>query len=168
MEWLRTMIIFTTAVGLIRWIIPSGTFEPYINYIISILTITVMLTPLIPSTSIEAMAPVSINETEYISANSQFQKLQDIQIQSILTQRLQSETKQFMEEEFPSITLVDSEVYIQQSTWNERKEVLCHLVITIEEGTTLQRSSIQHQLSQYLDLPKSRIQITTKETTHDP
>ncbi|MBQ8590359.1 MAG: stage III sporulation protein AF [Firmicutes bacterium] len=113
MEWFRTVVLFITLVGFIQWISPAGVFEPYIKYIISLLTLAIIISPLADSghfpkadSVIHLPFDMTFNDPGYDDTTARLQEIQRLQTES-LTQEKES-----------GITGEDPDVYIEQESVN--------------------------------------------------
>ena len=86
MTWIKDIVIFSAVMGFIKWIIPSGTFEKYINYIISLLTLAVIMTPLLSQTTAAVYLELPVGAVageEETRSNSQSNSIETIQTYQI-------------------------------------------------------------------------------------
>lgn len=168
MDWLRNLVLFLTAVGFFQWIIPSGTFEKYIKFIISIITLAVILSPLqgeaVLSASLE-LPQGAVAQEGYEEMTDQVEQIQFYQLQTVLEDRIEREVRTVLKHDFPGITVEDLEVYIEQGSLYDQTDVPCRITVTISDPGV--SDEIQDRLHLVLDLPDAAIHVKGKESNYE-
>ena len=167
MEWFRSIVLFTAAIGFARWITPGGTFEPYLKFIVSLLTLAVILSPLLAEEELAvwqgtASLPTVTQET-WAKETEKIQAVQQLQIREVLARRIAQEAETLLRDDFPGITEKDIEVYIQQESLESGASLPC--IVTVHTEETDRAEDIRQQLQSGLRLPQSQIRIEGKEST---
>jgi len=168
-EWFRNVVLFAAAIGFAQWITPGGTFEKYIRFIVSLLTLAVILSPLMSEKEIAVSSSVSLRDAfaaeRWQQETADIEAVQQLQIREILVQRIAQEAQILLESDFPGITGENIEVYIQQESLKNGSSVPCLVVIRTEE--THRAEEIRQQLQSGLRLPRACIQIEGKEVANE-
>lgn len=167
MTWIKDIVIFSAVMGFIKWIIPSGTFEKYINYIISLLTLAVIMTPLLSQTTAAVYLELPVGavageeETRSNSQSNSIETIQTYQIQELIIQKVKSEICSILKDKFSGITEEDITVYIEHEPLKYGGTKTCLIVIEIEE---MDRSKeISSLMEDRLDLEGVVISIKEKK-----
>ncbi len=169
MEWLRNVVLFTAAIGFAQWITPGGTYEKYIKFIVSLLTLAVILSPLMKGEDMAVISAVStegfFREESWQQETDQIEGIQQLQIREILAERISQEAEILLQNDFPGITGRDIEVYIQQESLKAETSVPCLITVRTEE--TQRKEEIQQLLQSGLRLPRSCIRVEKKEVADE-
>ena len=164
MNWLQDIVMFCAVMGMIQWIVPSGTYEKYIKWIISILTLAVILSPLSRNDVLPAglLLPIdSVTEADVSKVPIQTEALdtvQDIQIQELLKEKIRSQIFSALKGKVSGINEEDIEVYIEQMSWKDGGHGTC--LVTIETMDETRHEELRAYLHEKLDL--NGIEITFK------
>lgn len=161
MEWFRNVVLFTVAIGFAQWITPGGVFEKYIKFIISLLTLSVILSPLMGEKAISvtgaALPKEGLWEETWQKKAAHIETVQRLQIREILAQRIKREAQILLKRDFPGITGEDIEVYITQESLEYGSSSPCLIIVRKEKDT--QAEKIRKTLQSGLRLPQACIEI---------
>ena len=156
MNWLKDVVLVSAMMGCIQWLLPDGVYEKYLKYIISLLTLAVILTPLMDHKTaaaavelpVGAVAPYQRNDG--IDAGTTLDTLQTYQIQEIVKDKIRKEICTLLKNVVSGITEDDIEVYIEHKSLNDGGMETC--LITIETSEWNRSDEIRSLLEEQLDL----------------
>lgn len=166
-DFLRTWVkdIFIIVVGLyfIEIVLPEGTMRKYIKFILSIMVLGVVISPLSNLGSLGAVLEAEElqiqNDYEAVGADvaTDLEEVQWIQMEEVYRMKLQEQVEMILSENFPRIEILGIDVALQEhSDENDFGKVK---KIVIKTAANEYVNSIKDRVSQGLGIQIEKIEV---------
>lgn len=160
--WAKNIILIVMAISFIDLILPSGEMKKYIQFVFSLMILAVIISPVTsfvqPDLGVFQSETLMSDQT-IVTEKPEMKRVQTRQISQVLSEKTSREVKDLILEQFPDITVVSVEIYINENTLDAGYSEIQGVFIVADRPEMAK--SIQEIVSTHLQIDEVRIAVKT-------